>query len=103
MEKRNSRGGQGGFRVFLWIPWLIRGGVEGPRIVPSITCPEIPGRTERIGLTKSHVFPRSLLPTPLSAPAGRCPRPNSHFRSSGSRSRELGMDVEPQLLGVGGG
>ena len=28
-----------------WIPWLIRGGMEGSRIVPSITCPEIPGRT----------------------------------------------------------
>ena len=25
--------------------WLIRGGVEGSRIVPSITYPEIPGRT----------------------------------------------------------
>ncbi len=27
-------------------PLLIQGGVEGPRIVPSITCPEIPGRTK---------------------------------------------------------
>ncbi len=37
-----------------WIPWLIQGGVEGSRIVPSITCPEIPGRTFFPFLSSSH-------------------------------------------------
>ncbi len=30
---------------FPCFPWLIQGGVEGSRIVPSITYPKIPGRT----------------------------------------------------------
>ena len=34
---------------FPCFPWLIRGGVEGSRIVPSITCSGIPGRTLLVG------------------------------------------------------
>ena len=46
-REHNFRGGCGG-PCLPWIPWLTRGGVEGPRIVPSVTCPEIPGRTQSL-------------------------------------------------------
>ncbi len=39
--------------------WHIRGGVEGSRIVPSITCPEIPGRTFRWPFRPDHQHVRS--------------------------------------------
>ncbi len=38
-----------GGACFPWIQWLIRGGVEGSSIVPSIACPEIPGQNQKKG------------------------------------------------------
>ena len=42
---------------FPWIQWLIWGGVEGPSIVRSIACPEIPGKPKKgPGIARAEIM-----------------------------------------------